>query len=59
MIFFSEFEFSDFKVCLVSEMKRLQSKGAGSPKRLPETLTEEEEDRHCKEGLRRLDLESS
>ena len=48
---YKDAEFADFRSCLDSEMKRLQSSGLGSRKRKAEPLTPEEEELLWKKGL--------
>ena len=43
--------FADFRMCLDSEMKRLQRAGLGSQKKKAEPLTEEEEELLWNKGL--------
>ena len=49
--FFKDSEFADFRVCLDSEMKRLQKAGHGSKTRKAEPLTTEEEELLWTKGL--------
>ena len=49
--FFKDAEFAEFRVCLDSEMKRVQRSGLGSQKRKAEPLTEEEEEILWQKGL--------
>ena len=48
---FKDAEFADFRVCLDSEMKRLQRGGLGSKKKKAEPLTAEEEELLWTKGL--------
>ena len=49
--FFANSDFANFKASLDSELKRLQSKGAGSQKKQAEVLTEDEEELLWTKGL--------
>ena len=49
--FFKDSEFADFRICLDSEMKRLQRAGHGSKTRKAEPLTTEEEELLWTKGL--------
>ena len=49
--FFKDSEFADLRVCLDSEMKRLQKAGHGSKMRKAEQVTIEEEELLWKKGL--------